>query len=47
MFYPSDWKGERFADGCPKVAADLLERALDVTIEDVWDFCVAKAPQSV
>jgi len=38
MFYTSEWKGERFADGRPKVADDLLERALDVTIEDVWDY---------
>ena len=38
MFYTSDWKGERFADGRPKVADNLLERALDVSIEDVWDY---------
>jgi 4-hydroxy-4-methyl-2-oxoglutarate aldolase len=38
MFYTSDWKGERFADGRPKVTDDLLKRALDVSIEDVWDF---------
>jgi 4-hydroxy-4-methyl-2-oxoglutarate aldolase len=38
MFYTSDWKGERFADGRPKVADDLLKRALDVSIEDVWEF---------
>ncbi len=38
LFYTSDWKGERFADGRPKVPDDLLERALDVTIEDVWDY---------
>lgn len=38
MFYTSEWKGERFADGRPKVADNLLERALDVSIEDVWDF---------
>ena len=38
MFYTSEWKGERFADGRPKVADNLLERALDVTIEDVWDY---------
>ena len=37
-FYTSDWKGERFADGRPKVADDLLKRALDVSIEDVWDY---------
>jgi 4-hydroxy-4-methyl-2-oxoglutarate aldolase len=38
MFYTSDWKGERFADGRPKVPDDLLKRALDVSIEDVWDY---------
>ncbi len=38
MFYTSEWKGERFTDGRPKVADNLLERALDVTIEDVWDY---------
>ena len=38
MFYTSDWKGERFPDGRPKVPDDLLKRALDVSIEDVWDY---------
>ncbi len=38
MFYTSDWKGERFPDGRPKIPDDLLKRALDVSIEDVWDF---------
>jgi 4-hydroxy-4-methyl-2-oxoglutarate aldolase len=38
MFYTSDWKGDRFADGRPKVPDDLLKRALDVSIEDIWDY---------
>src|SRR5215831_865169 len=38
MFYTSDWKGERFPDGRPKVAENLLQRALGVSIEDVWDY---------
>lgn len=38
LFYTSDWKGDRFPDGRPKIADDLLKRALDVSIEDVWDF---------
>lgn len=38
MFYTSEWKGDRFPDGRPKIADDLLKRALDVSIEDVWDF---------
>jgi 4-hydroxy-4-methyl-2-oxoglutarate aldolase len=42
MFYTSDWKGERFPDGRPKVPDDLLTRALDVSIEDVWDYLRGK-----
>ena len=38
LFYTSDWKGDRFPDGRPKIPDDLLTRALDVSIEDVWDF---------
>lgn len=38
LFYTSDWKGERFPDGRPKIPDDLLKRALDVSIEDVWDY---------
>src|SRR6202522_4736549 len=38
MFYTSDWKGDRFPDGRPKVADDLLKRALDCSVEDVWDY---------
>lgn len=38
LFYTSDWTGPRFPDGRPKVADDLLVRALDVSIEDVWDY---------
>src|ERR1700761_4841941 len=38
MFYTSDWKGDRFPDGRPKVPDDLLKRALDVSIEDVWSY---------
>jgi len=38
LFYTSDWKGDRFPDGRPKVSDDLLKRALDVSIEDVWDY---------
>ncbi len=38
VFYTSDWKGDRFPDGRPKLPDDLLKRALDMTIEDVWDF---------
>lgn len=38
MFYTSEWKGDRFPDGRPKLPDDLLKRALDVSIEDVWDY---------
>jgi regulator of RNase E activity RraA len=38
MFYTSQWKGERFADGRPKIDDGLLTRALNVSIEDVWDY---------
>ena len=38
LFYTSEWKGERFPDGRPKIADALLTRALDVSIEDVWDY---------
>ncbi len=37
-FYTSGWKGDRFPDGRPKVADDLLKRVLDVSIEDIWDY---------
>jgi 4-hydroxy-4-methyl-2-oxoglutarate aldolase len=38
MFYTSEWKGDRFPDGRPRVPDDLLKRVLDVSIEDVWDY---------
>jgi 4-hydroxy-4-methyl-2-oxoglutarate aldolase len=38
MFYTSDWKGDRFPDGRPKVPDDLLKRAVDCSVEDIWDY---------
>ena len=38
LFYTSEWKGDRFPDGRPKIPDSLLTRALDVSIEDVWDY---------
>ena len=38
MFYTSDWKGDRYPDGRPKVPDDLLKRATNVSIEDVWEY---------
>jgi regulator of RNase E activity RraA len=32
-----DWKGERTADGRPKVSDDLLKRMKAISIEEVWD----------
>jgi 4-hydroxy-4-methyl-2-oxoglutarate aldolase len=34
--YTPDWKGERFADGRPKVADKLLERLKAVHLEEAW-----------
>jgi regulator of RNase E activity RraA len=38
LFYTSGWKGARFPDGRPKLPDDLLKRAVDCTIEDIWGF---------
>lgn len=38
LFYTSGWKGDRFPDGRPKVSDDLLKRATDCTIEDIWGY---------
>jgi len=38
LFYTSEWKGERFPDGRPKVPDDLLKRVVDVSVEDLWDY---------
>lgn len=34
--YTPDWKGERFADGRPKVADSILDRMKLVTLEEAW-----------
>src|SRR4026208_1653755 len=34
--YPPDWKGERFADGRPKVPDAILDRMKNVTLEEAW-----------
>ena len=36
IFLTAEWKGERFADGRPKVPDDLLERARHINIDDAW-----------
>lgn len=35
-FLTSDWRGERFPDGRPKIPDDLLERARHIMIDDAW-----------
>jgi regulator of RNase E activity RraA len=42
LFYTSDWKGERFPDGRPKIPDSVVQRAADVTMEDLWDFLQGK-----
>ena len=36
IFLTASWKGERFADGRPKIADELLKRAAKINIDDAW-----------
>ena len=36
IFYTAEWEGDRFEDGRPKVADDILERMKHVSIEEAW-----------
>lgn len=36
IFLTSEWQGERFADGRPKIPDALLERARKIGIDDAW-----------
>jgi regulator of RNase E activity RraA len=36
VFLTSEWKGERFADGRPKISDDLVARAKNIGIDDAW-----------
>jgi regulator of RNase E activity RraA len=36
IFLTSQWKGERFSDGRPKIPDDLLVRAHNIGIDDAW-----------
>ncbi len=36
IFLTSEWRGERFADGRPKIEDDLLVRAKSINIDDAW-----------
>lgn len=37
--YTPKWEGERFPDGRPRVADELLERLKSVSIEEAWAVC--------
>src|SRR4051794_21961520 len=34
--FSPDWKGERFPDGRPRVADEILQRMKPVSIEEAW-----------
>lgn len=36
IFLTSEWKGERFPDGRPRISDDLIARARNLSIEDGW-----------
>jgi regulator of RNase E activity RraA len=36
IFLTSEWKGERFPDGRPKIPDNLIERAKHIGIEEAW-----------
>lgn len=36
IFLTSEWKGERFADGRPKISDDMVERAKVIGMDDAW-----------
>src|SRR5262245_58407523 len=36
IYLTSEWKGERFADGRPKIPDQLIERAKKIMIDDAW-----------
>ena len=36
QFYTSEWSGERYDDGRPKVSDDLLNRLKNISIEEAW-----------
>ena len=42
----SDWKGERFADGRPKVSDAILERLKNISIEEAWSVLRNKGYQN-
>src|SRR6187397_988827 len=36
IYLTSEWKGERFTDGRPKVSDELIERAKNIGFESAW-----------
>lgn len=36
LFLTSEWDGERFEDGRPKISDELIERAQDIRVEEAW-----------
>src|SRR5262245_53506772 len=36
IFLTSEWKGERFTDGRPKIPDSLVNRAKNIGIEEAW-----------
>src|SRR6266576_6077240 len=42
----SEWKGERFPDGRPKVSDKILERLKNVSLEEAWGFLRNKGYQN-
>ena len=36
IFLTSEWKGDRFPDGRPKIPDELIRRAKNITVEDAW-----------
>jgi len=41
-YYTREWEGERFDDGRPKVADDILKRMKKVSIEEAWGILRSK-----
>src|SRR6187200_2409087 len=37
VFLTAEWKGERFADGRPKVSDSIVTRMKKVSIEEAWE----------
>jgi 4-hydroxy-4-methyl-2-oxoglutarate aldolase len=46
IYYTSEWSGERFDDGRPKVADEILERMKQVSIEEAWGVLRSKGYHS-